>query len=198
MARSKQGKTRIRDWKGLLGNESRHTKLGVAAVLMLVATSMTFMQLGFIGIGWAGNYDGYVLGLLGPIAVAALLLGRGWGTLMGLSCGGVLFAHAHVQPLDLFERFIVTPLNSLVLYTVAGLVLGVLFSIALRNDPKGAKRVAYIALVCMIASSCTSELFTVNALLDAVLGASCHTTPSWPSWGWVPSAFRPSSTSLAC
>ncbi|MBR3314537.1 MAG: SpoIIE family protein phosphatase [Atopobiaceae bacterium] len=159
---------RIRDWRGLLADESRQTRVGIAAVIVLVSASMTFMQFGFIGVGTNGDYLTYVLGLLGPISIAALLLGRGWGTLCGLLCGMVLLVHAYLQPLDLYERYFVSPLNSVALYATTGLALGLLFSIVLRNDPRGVKRVIYMGVVCLFVAYLASILFSVNAVIDAV------------------------------
>jgi hypothetical protein len=97
---SKSKGMRIRDWKGLLGDADRKSRILIFALLTLVSISMTFTQMGFIGIGSNGVYAGYVLGLLGPVSLAALLLGKGWGALHGLLSGLVLLAHAHFQPLS--------------------------------------------------------------------------------------------------
>ena len=158
----------IRDWKGLLTGESRRARIRAAICLTIVAASMTFMQFGFIGVGADGQYLTYVLGLLGPISIAALLLGRGWGALNGLICGAILLAHAYVQPLDLYERYFVTPLNSVALYAATGFVLGLLFSLVLRKNPHGARRVIYMAIVCLVAAILASAAFVANTIADTV------------------------------
>lgn len=161
-----QPKARIHGWKGLLADESRKTRLLVFLLMLLCSSSMTFTQLGFIGVGTAGNYSTYILALLAPIALTALLLGKGWATLEGLLCGAVLYAHAHIQPLDLYELYFVGPFNSFALYTVAGFLLGLGFAIALHNKPTGARRALYIALVCACTALFASLAFLANAVFD--------------------------------
>lgn len=72
-----QPKARIHGWKGLLADESRKTRFLVFLLMLLCSSSMTFTQLGFIGVGTVGNYSTYILALLAPIALTALLLGKG-------------------------------------------------------------------------------------------------------------------------
>ena len=172
MANTKKRKRRIRDWKGLLAEEKRKTKLITFLLILLASTSMTFMQFGFINVGSAGNSLTHVLALLGPIALSALFLGRGWATLEGLTCGAVLFAHARLQPLDLYELYFVGPCNSFLLYTAAGLTLGIAFSIALRNNPKGIRRAVYLAIVSLFVAAFTSVAFIVNMVIDVSVSAS--------------------------
>ncbi len=168
---AKSGKARIRDWKGLLGDESRRTRAVVFLVLFLVASSMTFMQFGFIGVGLDGDFSAYVLALLAPIALSALLLGKGWATLEGLACGAALFVHARLQPLDLYELYFVGPINSFVLYTIAGFAIGLALAIALRNNPTGVRRVVYLAIVCVLISLLAMIIFVVGIVLDIAIAS---------------------------
>ena len=158
-------KGRIRDWKGLLHDEPFATKAWLFVVLLLVSTSMTFTQLGFISIGTETVHVGYALGLLAPLTAAALLLGKGAGTLFGTLSGAVLYIHAYLQPLDLFERYFVSSPISILFYLFVGFTLGFLFALALHNDPTGKRRVAYLAIASFVASFVTSAAFFVNALL---------------------------------
>lgn len=159
---------RIRDWKGLLHDESRLTKAKLFLALLILSSSMTFTQFGFIGIGRQGEYLGYALGLLGPLALAALLMGKGVGTLFGVLSGIVLFIHARLQPLDLFERYLVSSLNSVVLYGCAGFMLGLIFGIALHNHPSGKRRGVYLAISCAIASVNVAVAFLFNSFTTLV------------------------------
>lgn len=165
------GKTkgRIRDWKGLLHDETPMAKAQVFVVLLILATSMTFTQYGFIGVGLPGSYACYLFGLLVPLAAASLLLGKGAGSLFGLIAGGVLYIHARWQPLDVFERYFVTPLSSVVLYALAGFLLGLLFAVALRNNPQGKRRAIYLGIVCFVISLVVSLLFLVNGVFTMVV-----------------------------
>lgn len=151
--------TRIRDWKGLLADKSAKTKALVFGALFIVSSAMTFMQLGFIGIGPHGEYVGYILGLMAPIAVSALLLGKGLGCLQGVVSGAVLILHSRFQPLDVFEYAFVTPLSSIMLFGFMGFFVGLLYAIALRNKPHTCRRAIYLAIVAGVASTALSMLF---------------------------------------
>lgn len=105
--------------------------------LSILSVTMTFTQFGFIGVGAVSHNIGYVLGLLGPVSVTAFLLGKGAGTLQGVLSGAVLYVHSHLQPLDVFERYFVSVSNSVVLYSMAGFLLGLSFAVALHNRPRG-------------------------------------------------------------
>lgn len=130
---------------------------------------MTFTQCGFIGIGSGGHYIGYILGLLGPVAVASLLFSRRLGALYGLLSGAMLYVHSIFHPLDLFELYFVSWSNSFLLYMLAGYLLGLLFAVALRNDPKGPRRIIYLGIVCLLVSLVVSFAFLVNALVQIAL-----------------------------
>ncbi len=161
-------KSRIRDWKGLLQEEPRRVKIQVFMALLIVSVSMTFTQLGFIGIGANGQVLCYVLGLLAPVAATSLLLGKGLGALHGLLSGTVLYIHALWQPLDLFERYFVSVLNSIVLYALVGFLLGLFFAIALRNGPSGKQKTVRLAIISFFVSIITSILFLVNGIIHIV------------------------------
>ena len=161
-------KNRIRDWKGLLHEEPRRIKIRVFASLLIISVSMTFTQFGFIGIGANGEFLCYALGLLAPVAATSLLLGKGLGALHGLLSGTVLYVHALWQPLDLFERFFVSVLNSLVLYAFIGFLLGFLFAIALRNNPSGKRRTIRFAIISFFVSIIASLLFLANGIVHII------------------------------
>jgi len=159
----------ILGWRGLLNEESRKARVLVFGLLFLIAVSMTFTQLGFIGIGADGRYLAYGFGLLWPLTLCALLLGKGWGALFGALSGGVLLLHASFQPLDLYERYFVSILNSVVIYLCAGFLLGLLFAIALHNNPQGVRRGIYLFIVSAIVSTVMSVSFLLNAIVDIFL-----------------------------
>lgn len=92
-------------WRGVLQDSQRSTRVLCLCALTIVSGALTFMQLGFIGIGKPGEYVAYAIGLLAPVAAGSLLLGTLLGTLHGLLSGGILYAHARLLPLDVFERY---------------------------------------------------------------------------------------------
>ena len=144
---------------GLLADESGRVRRIVFAVLLLVAGSMTFTQLGFVGLGVRWETFAYLMALLAPIAVTALLLGGASGLLMGLACGAILLAHARLQPLDPMEAYLITPKNSVLLYAAAGLVLGLLFEAIKRRGLTGSRRRLAIAIACACVSVLVTDLF---------------------------------------
>lgn len=53
----------------------------------------------------------YAVVQLVPVAIAALLFGPLRGALLGLIAGAALLVHSHVQPLDFFEVYFITPVR---------------------------------------------------------------------------------------
>lgn len=180
---------RIRDWKGLLHEESRKLKVQVFVALLVVGSAMTFTQLGFIGVGANGAYVGYAMGLLVPVVATSMLLGKGAGTLQGLLCGTVLYVHTHVQPLNPVEAYFVSSLNSIGLFAYAGFLIGLFLAIALHNGPSLKCGVAYTA----IASLATSVLVTlhfligmfIHILVELVSSSSSRSSSNTVSPEWV-------------
>lgn len=170
-------KKRILRWKGSLSDQSREIRLIVAGFLAIAVVSLTFAQLGFLDISAIGK-QAYAIVLLLPVALAAILLGVFWGTAMGLIAGIVLYYHAMLMPLDYYELTFVTPLTSIVMFTVGGFMLGFLFSFALRNDPGPIKTVIYVCIVCVIVSYAYSIGFVVNAMAAVLADLAADETLS--------------------
>ena len=171
MAKEKQAPTkenRIRDWKGVMHEEPRLLKIQMFVMWLVVAASMTFTQFGFIGIGADGSYIGYAMGLLVPVGATAFLLGKGAGFLQGILSGLVLFAHAQFQPLNLVERFFVSGLNSFVLFSFSGFVIGLSLAIALKNRPEGKRRIIYIVIASLVSSCLVTAAFMTNVIIHYV------------------------------
>ena len=86
------------------------------------------------------------------------------GVALGIVTGGVLLLHARILPLDHYELAFVTPLTSVVMFGLAGLLLGVLFAFVLRNNPSQVKRAIYLAIVCILVSWLYSWGFVFNVV----------------------------------
>ncbi|MBR2834307.1 MAG: SpoIIE family protein phosphatase [Coriobacteriales bacterium] len=140
----------------------RTPRLMIAVVLAVACISLTFTQLGFLAVTLPGGTVGYVVVLLGVVALGALLLGTFFGTALGLLAGGVLLLHAHYLPLDHYELSFVTPVTSIVMLGFAGLLLGVLFAFVLRNKPSRGRFTVYITIVCIIVAALYSLAFVSN------------------------------------
>ena len=140
-----------------------------ALVLAIACAALSFTQLGFAGIGTSGAYTTYIIILLLPIALGALLLGTFAGTLLGVMAGAVLYWHAKSMPLDSYELSFITPASSILMLGMSGFLLGLLFAFALRNDPTPFKRVIYITIVCFIVSLFYSLGFIADAIRSLVV-----------------------------
>ncbi|MDO4798320.1 MAG: SpoIIE family protein phosphatase [Coriobacteriales bacterium] len=156
---------KIMAWRGLLGDETRSIRFTVMCFLAIISATLTFMQLGFLGVGEDGSYLCYVSTLLFPIVIASLMLGRYWGVLMGCYSGAVLLLHAHIQPLDIFEQYFIGPLNSLGIYTFMGLVISIALAIALHNNVRGLRAAVYLLVTTLIISLIYSICYIVNLLV---------------------------------
>ncbi len=159
MGKDEERRQSILRWRGLLYGERLRTRIVVLLTLILVSVSMTFVQLGFLGVGTTGDFTGYILMLLVPLSACALLLGKEWAAVEGALSGAMLLLHARLQPLDLIERYFITLATSVVLYALTGLLLGLLFAVALRKDPRGPRRYVYVGLICLVVSALVSLYF---------------------------------------
>ena len=137
-------------------------------VLVFVAasiSSMSFSQLGFWPIGVVDGKSVYLMLLLAPLAMGAFMFGPFTGALLGLFSGFIVFTHAQFFPLDFYEVYFMSPLNTFVLLTGVGALSGWLFSFALRRNPKRAVRLGVIALICVFVSVAASVLVLVNTVI---------------------------------
>ncbi len=154
MAKLKLGRVEhekmTKGWKGILHNEERSQRLMTMVMLLVIIASLTFMQLGFIGVGSDGVYICYVMSLLAPVALAAYLFGMRSGFLVGLYAGGIQYVHAMFQPLDLYEKYFVTLPSSVLLYALYGLLAGVLFGIAFKKEVSVRSRYVRMGIVAAI------------------------------------------------
>ena len=158
-------------WRGVMAGESRMRRIMTFALLAIVAAAQTFLQMGFIGIGSSGEYICYVMAILVPITLTALLLGKWQGMGMGFFSGSVLLLHSKFQPLDLYERYLVTPLNSVVIFTFLGFLIGALFALASRSRSKG-----WVRMIKMASTTIVSAV------------AASMVTSDTPSWAWLGSS----------
>ena len=160
MAAAKEHK--ILGWQGILKDISRLQKYVVLAMLAVATVALTFAQQGFTGIGITGEYVAYAVVLLLPISLCALMFGMLYSGFLGFFAGIVLIVHANYFPLDYYELTFVTPVSSIGLLTAAGILLGLGFAIALRNNPPRVRRMIYIIIVCVAVSFFYSVSFVIN------------------------------------
>ena len=148
--------------RGALAKNSRSVRIAATVVLAVTCAALTFTQLGFTTIILPDQQVAYAIVLLLPVALSSLLLGTFTGTCMGLFAGSVLYVHSIAMPLDFFELTFINPLTSIVMLGVSGLVMGLLFSFALRHNPSPLKCVIYISLICLGVSWLYSFVFSMS------------------------------------
>ncbi len=140
---------------------------GIAALVFTVVavSSMSFTQLGFWSVGIIGGKPTYLMLVLAPLVVGALLFGPITGTLLGLFVGAVVFAHASLFPLDYYEIYFMTPLNTFVLLTIIGAAAGWLFTSTLRGCSTRATRWLRIVLICLGMSLLASSFVQMSTII---------------------------------
>ena len=153
---------------GLLADQPNTLRAAIGIILALTCATLTFTQLGFIGVDLPDGSSAYVVGLLPVIALGSLLLGSLEGAAIGLVSGAVLYAHSKYLPLDHFELLYVTPVTSVVMFAVAGYLLGALFAFALRKNPSRARRAVYIAIVSILVSWAYTFGFFTSAFISFI------------------------------
>ena len=164
-------------WRGLLAQERKTTRIFAIASLLILCVSLTFTQLGFFELVVPGHESAYMVLLLMPIALAALLLGPLVGTLIGLLAGAVLYAHSRWMPLDVYEMLFVDINTSVIMFSIIGFLLGVLFAFALRNNPSLPSRLIRIAIICFVISWLYTFGFVVDALAATIVHAAASSSP---------------------
>ncbi len=143
-------------------------RIRVTALVFTIAAivSLSLCQLGFWPIGEVAGRSVYVMMLLAPPVMGALLFGPVTGALLGLCSGAIAFFHADALPLDFYEHNFMTPLNTFVLLTLIGFLAGLLFKIGLRHEPRGALRVAIIIGISIFISAAASGGVLLNMAIQ--------------------------------
>ena len=168
-ARKKREKKPILRWRGLLAEHSRRIRLMVLGVLFVASASLTLCQLGFIALPLFGGTSVYAMVLLLPVIVAALLLGPLNSMLLGFLAGVVLCIHAQVMPLDFYEFAFINEVSSFVMLSISGLLAGIMFAFALRNNPPFKRRAIYCTIVCFVTSWLYSIGFEFNVFMSTLV-----------------------------
>ncbi len=142
-----------------------------ARIVMLVFVAiaigfMSFAQLGFWPIGVVDGKPVYLILLLGPLVMGGLLYGPVMGALIGLYAGAVVYAHAIVLPLDYYEVYFMTPLNTFVLMTVVGALSGLLFTLLERTKLQGPSRAGLVVAACFVVSFAASGMLTLGTIVS--------------------------------
>ena len=135
-------------WRGLLSSADNRLRKTALVVLAITCVTMVATQLNYVVIG-----DAHMIVALAPITAGALLYGPLPACLIGAITGLAELLHAVWIPLDYYEKYFIAPQNSLVLFSLIGLMMGVLFAWVDRHHKWGDKwRAVLLVLCCALGS----------------------------------------------
>ena len=149
-------------WRGLLVNELAEVQRAVMLVLCVLAATI---PPGSLGIYPAA--ETHILISLIPVALAALLFGKERGCIIGALAGLAEMLHAIFQPYDYYEKLFSSPINSIVLFALFGLIMGMLFACIFKHNPaKDASSSRTSRLLCLIVAACAAGSIFFTAFLQ--------------------------------
>lgn len=126
----------------------------VVACLTMVATQLNYVVVA----------DAHMIVALAPLAACALLYGTIPAVVTGALTGLAELIHANLLPLDYYEMYFAVPSNSVVLFALTGLLLGVLFSLVDRRfKERSLPRFALLAACCAVGSAFFTDFFRLSA-----------------------------------
>ena len=165
MKTGETGRTASARLWGRMAGLSASTRIVSLVFVAAIIVALSFCQLAFWPIPEIDGRPVYLMLMLGPLLMGALLFGALMGALLGLFAGAVLYAHATFFALDYYEIYFMTPLNTFLLLAVIGGVAGWLFSVIARRVASGGMRRAFIAATCLVLSIAASFLTMGNLLV---------------------------------
>ncbi len=151
---------------GRAASLSLRIRIMTLAFIMATTVSLSFCQLGFWPIGEIAGRSVYIMLLLVPPIMGALVFGPVTGALLGLFSGAIAFAHAGFLPLDFYENNFMTPLNTFGLLTFMGLFAGLVFKFVLHREPRGIVRGLLIVVAGILLSATASGLVVLNMAIQ--------------------------------
>jgi hypothetical protein len=108
--------------------------------------------------------NAHLIAVLAPITACALLAGPKAGVIVGAIAGAAEWLHATLLPLDAYEQYFATPVNSVLLFSIIGLVMGLMYAKACsREYDQNWKGVLALVVACAIGSVLFTILFSTSA-----------------------------------
>ena len=153
-------------WQGLMYDSSPASRKAGIGALAIAAVAMVATQLNYIVVGHA-----HMIAVLAPIAACALLYGPVVALLTGALTGLAELIHATLLPLDYYEKYFMVPWNSVLLFGLVGLILGIAFAFAEQWRGKaGWRRPVWLVIYCALTSLFFTGYFQLsNSIINAVL-----------------------------
>ena len=159
MPEKQQTKRSLMAWRGLMEGSEATVRRAVASLLGLLSAAMVATQTNYFVVG-----DAHLIAVLAPITACALLLGPKVSLTVGVIAGAAEWLHATLLPLDVYEQYFAAPTNSLILFGIIGLVMGLLYAAASRREYDARwKGVAALVVACAIGSALFTVLFSASA-----------------------------------
>ncbi len=159
MSYEQKAKLSLFSWRGLMEGSEAAMRRVVALLLGMLGAAMVATQTNYFVVG-----DAHLIAGLAPITACALLLGPKVALLVGAITGAAEWLHATLLPLDTYEQYFATPVNSLVLFALIGLVMGLLYAAASRREYEARwQGVAALVVACAIGSALFTALFSASA-----------------------------------
>ncbi|MDO4806481.1 MAG: SpoIIE family protein phosphatase [Coriobacteriales bacterium] len=155
-------------WRGLMVDSNVRVRRTVAALLALLSGAMVATQTNYFVVG-----DAHLIAVLAPITACAVLLGPITAAIVGILAGAAEWLHATLLPLDVYEQYFTVPTNSVVLFGLIGLVMGLMYAWANRRafDSKW-KELAALLAACVIGSTIFTMLLSTSAsIINTLVGA---------------------------
>ena len=159
MEKRRDARQRLISWRGLMADDDQMVRKTVIAILALLSAAMVATQTNYFVVG-----DAHLIAVLAPITACALLAGPKAGALVGAIAGAAEWLHATLLPLDAYEQYFATPVNSVLLFAVIGLVMGLMYAVACNREyDKNWKGVLALVVACAIGSALFTLLFSISA-----------------------------------
>ena len=135
-------------WRGLTESADRRARAAGLTILAIACVALVATQLNYLVVG-----DAHMIIVLAPITVCALLYGPLAACATGALAGAAELVHAILLPLDYYEKYFIVPWNSIGLFGLTGLLMGLLFALVDRRGQRDTwRRPASLALCCAIGS----------------------------------------------
>ena len=161
-------------WRGLAADETRGAYIAGIVMLNIMCVAMVATQLNYVVVG-----DVHMILVLAPIVGAALFYGPRVAALTGGIAGLAELIHATYLPLDYYEKYFMAPWNSVLLFALVGLIVGLMYAWPeYYGDKSGWRRPVGLVLGCALGSLFFTLYFQTSTLL--INAALEHEVPHDP------------------
>ena len=153
-------------WRGLAADETRGAYIAGIVMLNIMCVAMVATQLNYVVVG-----DVHMILVLAPIVGVALFYGPRVAALTGGIAGLAELIHATYLPLDYYEKYFMAPWNSVLLFALVGLIVGLMYAWPeYYGNKSGWRRPVGLVLGCAVGSLFFTLYFqTSTSLINAAL-----------------------------